>query len=275
MEVGPDDVVALANRMGIDDLDAVNALVLGTEEVSPLEMAEAYSTFANEGTHVEPLVITRVEYPDGRTFVPPQPSEQVLDPEVTAQVTYALRGVVDRGTATAARLGVPAAGKTGTTQDNRDAWFVGYLPNGMTAAVWMGYEPIVNADGTTEPRFMNSVHGRAVTGGSFPAEMWHDFMGRWLDSSGADVGSFPATDGGFPGTILNQELEITTSTLPECGSEPDSSSTTSRCRPTTTTSAPSSTTTSAPPETTTTAPPVSTTTTAPPPSSTTTTAPTP
>jgi penicillin-binding protein 1A len=264
MEVGPDDVVALANRMGIDDLDPVNALVLGTEEVSPLEMAEAYSVFANEGTHVEPLVITRVEYPDGRTFVPPQPTEDVLDSAVTAQVTYALRGVVERGTATAARLGVPAAGKTGTTQDNRDAWFVGYLPNGMTAAVWMGYEPIVNADGSTEPRFMNDVHGRAVTGGSFPAEMWHDFVSRWLDSSGAEVGSFPSVDSSFPGTILNSELTTTTSTLPECGAAPgDATATTARCRPTTTTSAPASTTTSAPASTTTTSPP-STTTTAPP-----------
>jgi penicillin-binding protein 1A len=272
MEVGPDDVVALANRMGIDDLDPVNALVLGTEEVSPLEMAEAYSTFANEGTHTEPLVITRVEYPDGRTFVPPQPSEQVLDPEVTAQVTYALRGVVDRGTATAARLGVPAAGKTGTTQDNRDAWFVGYLPNGMTAAVWMGYEPITNADGSTEPRFMNSVHGRSVTGGSFPAEMWHDFMSRWLDISGADVGSFPSPNSGFPGTILNSELDITTSTLPECGAPEEGSSTTERCRPTTTTAPPTTTSTTAQPVTTTTGPPATTTTTAPP-ATTTTTAP--
>ena len=118
----------------------MNALVLGTEEVSPLEMAEAYSTFANGGQHIEPLVIAG-RYPDGRTFVPPQPVDQVLSEEVTTQVTYALRGVVDQGTATAARLGVPAAGKTGTTQDNRDAWFVGYLPNGMTASVWMGYDP--------------------------------------------------------------------------------------------------------------------------------------
>jgi penicillin-binding protein 1A len=250
MEVGPDQVVSLVNRMGIDDLDPVNALVLGTEEVSPLEMAEAYSTFANGGQHIEPLVITRVEYPDGRVFVPPQPVDQVLSPEVTTQVTYALRGVVDRGTATAARLGVPAAGKTGTTQDNRDAWFVGYLPNGMTASVWMGYDPIdTNGDGQLETVFMNNVHGRAVTGGSFPAEIWHDFMGQWLDVTGAEVGSFP-TVGSFPGTILNQDLEITTSTLPECGAAPVEGSTTVACRPTTTTTtAPTTTVTTLPPTT--------------------------
>ena len=269
MEVGPDDVVTLANRLGIDrQLDPVNSIVLGTEEVSPLELTEAYSTFANGGEHVEPLVITRVEYPDGRVFVPPQPRERVLEEDLTAQLTYALRGVVERGTATAARLSVPAAGKTGTTQDNRDAWFVGYLPNGMTAAVWMGYDPVELADGTLEPRFMDSVHGRAVTGGSFPAEMWHDFMSDWLDATGADVGSFPSVTS-FPGDLLNDELEITTSTLPDCAAPPDDpAETTEPCRPTTTVA--ETTTSTAAPEATTTVP-VNTTTT--PPEETTTTAP--
>lgn len=257
MEVGPDQVVALADRMGFDrTLDPVNALVLGTEEVSPLEMAEAYSTFANNGEHIEPLVVTRVEYPDGRVFVPEQPREPVLSPEVNAQMTFAMRGVVDRGTATAARIrGVHVAGKTGTTQDNRDAWFVGFLPNGMTASVWMGYEP----DAEGNPVFMDNVHGRAVTGGSFPAEIWHAFMTAWLDSSGAEVGSFPSVTS-FPGTILNPDLETTTTTLPLC-----QEGQTSGCRTTTT----EATTTTVPPTTTaaptTTAPPPETTTTAPPP----------
>jgi penicillin-binding protein 1A len=262
MEVGPDEVVNLAHQMGIDrPLDAVNALVLGTEEVSPLEMAEAYSTFANGGEHIEPLAITRVEYPDGRTFVPPQPMAQVLSPEVSAQVSFALRGVVDRGTAQAARLGVPVAGKTGTTQDNRDAWFVGYLPNGMTASVWMGYEPIEREDGTLETRYMDDVHGRSVTGGSFPAEMWQDFMRRWLEITGADPGTFPSVNT-FPGSILNSDLSITTSTLAFCGEPPAEGSTTAPCRTTTTVA---ETTTTAPPETTaTTAAPTTTSTTAPP-----------
>jgi penicillin-binding protein 1A len=278
MEVGPDDVVALANRLGIDrQLDPVNSIVLGAEEVSPLEMAEAYSTFANGGEHVEPLVITRVEYPDGRVFVPPQPRERVLEEDLTAQLTYALRGVVERGTAQAAQLGVPAAGKTGTTQNNNDAWFVGYLPNGMTASVWMGYDPVEQADGTLVAREMDSVHGRSVTGGSFPAEMWHDFMADWIDIAGGDVGSFPSVDS-FPGELLNDELEITTSTLPSCGAPPDDEAeTTEACRPTTTvaetttsSTAPAATTTTAPVNTTTT-PPEETTTTAP--AATTTTAP--
>lgn len=269
MEVGPDDVVALAHRMGIDrPLDAVNALVLGTEEVSPLEMAEAYTTFANEGEHIDSLVITRVERSDGTVFTPPQAREQAIDPAVDAQVVFAMRGVVDRGTATSARLGVQVAGKTGTTQDNRDAWFIGFLPNGMTAAVWMGYEP--NPDGST--RYMSSVHGRAVTGGSFPAEIWHDFMANWLDITGADVGRFPSVSS-FPGEILGSDLSTTTSSLPTCSA--DTSSTAVPCQATSTSSSTSSSTTdtSAPPvettastapppvETTTTAPPVETTTT--------------
>ena len=284
MEVGPDDVVALAHRMGIDrPLDAVNALVLGTEEVSPLEMARAYSTFANEGEHIEPLVITRVIRADGTEFVPPQARDQVLDPVVDAQVVFALRGVVDRGTATAARLGVPVAGKTGTTQDNRDAWFVGFLPNGMTASVWMGYDARdVDGDGELDTVYMDDVHGRAVTGGSFPAEMWHDFMSRWLELTGVDVGRFPSVES-FPGTILGSDLSITTSTLPFCGAAPtDSSATTARCQTTSTasTSSTSSSSTSVPVDESTTTtvptpietvtsitaiPPVETTTTAPPP----------
>jgi penicillin-binding protein 1A len=273
MEVGPDDVVALAHRMGIErPLDAVNALVLGTEEVSPLEMATAYSTFANGGMHIEPLVITRVIRADGTEFVPPQAREQVLDAEVDAQVVFALRGVVDRGTATAARLGVPVAGKTGTTQDNRDAWFIGFLPNGMTASVWMGYDARdIDGDGELDTVYMDDVHGRAVTGGSFPAEIWHDFMTRWLEITGADAGRFPSVSD-FPGTILGSDLSTTTSTLPLCPA--DTSSTSEPCSTTSTsststsstsTSALPATTTTAPPATTTTEPPVATTTTTEPP----------
>jgi penicillin-binding protein 1A len=186
-----------------------------------------------------------------------------------------MRGVVDRGTGTAARLSVPAAGKTGTTQRNNDAWFVGYLPNGMTAAVWMGYDP-VDTDGDGKPdeaHYMSSVHGRAVTGGSFPAEMWHDFMTRWLDETGASVGRFPSVDR-FPGRILGSDLSITTSTLPACGpAGAGASSTTGACLATSTSSSSSTSTsgssttsttargatTTAAPTTSTTAPPASTT----------------
>ncbi|MGH9137598.1 MAG: transglycosylase domain-containing protein, partial [Acidimicrobiales bacterium] len=265
MRVGPEDVVQLAEDMGFTtgSLEPVNSLVLGAEEVSPLEMASAYSTFGHQGTHTDEVSIVRVVYPDGREWRPEREQRQVLTPEQNAQVLFALRQPVERGTATAARLRVPAGGKTGTTQDNRDAWFVGFLANGMTASVWMGYDPVQNEDGTTTPRFMNNVHGRAVTGGSFPAEIWRDFMAEWLEITGVDPGRFPSVSS-FPGEVLNSELQVTTTTLPPCPA--DASSTTAPCRVTTTTE---STTTSTEPTTAstepTTAPTTTTTTTEVPP----------
>jgi membrane peptidoglycan carboxypeptidase len=273
LEVGPDHVVDLANRMGLDGLDAVPALVLGTEEVSPLEMAGAYSTFANQGLHRQPVVITEVVRPDGSRVTFDQVSDQVLSPDQDALVVHALRQVVERGTATNARIGVPAAGKTGTTQRNLDAWFIGFTPNALTAAVWMGYEPVdTNGDGIKDPRFMSDVHGRAVTGGSFPAEIWRKFMSEWVQIVGGDVGRFPSVTS-FPGEVLNADLTTTTSSLPPCPAD-TSATTTEPCETTTTesttTTVPETTSTTAPPTTappTTTLPP--TTTTAPPTPSTT------
>src|SRR6185295_16835460 len=95
--------------------------------------------------------------------------EEILSSQENNLVTYCLRQVVEAGTGTGAKIGKVAAGKTGTTQDNHDAWFIGYTPNGFTTAVWMGY-PTADANG--DPRFMDDVHGRAVTGGSFPATIW-------------------------------------------------------------------------------------------------------
>jgi 1A family penicillin-binding protein len=271
LEVGPDHVVDLANRMGLDGLDAVPALVLGTEEVSPLEMAGAYSTFANQGLHRQPLVITEVVRPDGSRVTFDQVTDQVLSPDQDALVVHALRQVVERGTATNARIGVPAAGKTGTTQRNLDAWFIGFTPNALTAAVWMGYEPVdTNGDGIKDPRFMSDVHGRAVTGGSFPAEIWRKFMSEWVQIIGGDVGRFPSVSS-FPGEVLNADLTTTTSSLPPCPGD-TSATTTEPCETTTTesttTTVPETTATTAPP---TTAPP----TTATPPPTTTTIPPTP
>jgi penicillin-binding protein 1A len=242
LEVGPEDVVDLAEDAGFADgqLEPFNALVLGTEEVSPLDMASAYSTWGHEGIHTDPISIVRVVRPDGSEWRPEQDTTEVLTPEQNAQLVFALRQPVEAGTATAARLPVQAAGKTGTTQDNRDAWFVGFLPNGMTASVWMGYDPL--PDGT--PRFMNNVHGRAVTGGSFPAEIWHDFMVGWLEIVGDDVGRFPSVTS-FPGDVLGSNLAVTTTALPPCPT--DGSSTTEPCQATTTSS--SSTTSSTAPTT--------------------------
>lgn len=248
MEVGPEAVVDLAGKLGVaTDLPAVNSLVLGTGEVSVLDMATGFSTFANRGVHNRPTLIAKIEQvdQDGSLSVVEQhtPSgERVLSEQEADLVTYCLRQVVLGGTGKAADIGRPVAGKTGTTQDNRDAWFVGYTPT-LTAAVWMGY---VGAPGE-EPRFMDDVHGRAVTGGSFPAEIWAKFMRA--ATKGMDVASFkePTT---FPGRELNPELEVPTSTTSSTSTStvPESTSSTEA---TTSTSAPATSSTVAPTTTTT------------------------
>jgi penicillin-binding protein 1A len=226
LEVGPDAVVDLAHRMGITaELPAVPSLVLGTGDVSVLDMASAYSTLANQGVHNDPIVVTKVErVTDGggvRVLSQVTPAgEQILSAEIANQVTYALRQVVEAGTGEDAAYGGPAAGKTGTTQDNKDAWFVGYAPT-LTAAVWMGY---ARPDENGDIPLMNDVHGIEVTGGSFPAAIWREFMGSATE--GLDLGTFTEPTG-FTGTILNPEL---TTTLP-----PSTTTTTSTEVETTTT----------------------------------------
>lgn len=255
LEVGPANVAHLARQLGISaELPAVNSLVLGAGEVSVLDMANAYATFARGGESIDPIVITRVEQVvDGEVRVLETASpdtEQAVSESTAAQVTYALRQVVLGGTGTAADFGVPIAGKTGTTQDYRDAWFVGYTPK-LTTAVWMGY-PDVDEEG--KPRFMRDVRGRSVTGGSLPAQIWRQYMQAAV--AGEDHGSFPTPE--FTGEMLNPDLTTTTTT----------SSTTTSSSTTTTTTEPEETTTTEAESTTTTAPSTTTTTT------TTTTAPT-
>ena len=169
-EVGPAAVADAATRSGIDaELEAFPSIALGVEEVSPLDLASAYLTYADDGTRAEPYAIVRIEDGDGNVLWEPErsePEEGAIDPEISRAVTHALRGVIDGGTGGAADIGRPAAGKTGTTQDNVDAWFAGYVP-GYAAVVWMGYP---------EPAPMEDVQGRNVTGGSFPAEIWARFM---------------------------------------------------------------------------------------------------
>jgi penicillin-binding protein 1A len=229
MEVGPAAVVDLAGKLGVSaELPAVNSLVLGTGEVSVLDMAAGFSTFANRGVRNDAILIAKIEQvdEDGDLTLVQQhvPSGQrVLTEQEADLVTYCLRKVVLEGTGRAANIGKPVAGKTGTTQDNRDAWFVGYTPR-LTAAVWMGY---VGAPGA-EVRFMDNVHGREVTGGSFPAEIWAKFMRE--ATAELEAGGF-RTPESFPGRELNAELELPTSSTSSSTSstdttEPDGQSTT-------------------------------------------------
>jgi penicillin-binding protein 1A len=225
-------------------------------------MATAFSTFANRGVRNDPVLISRIEQvdEDGRVSVLEQHrpnGARVLSEDEADQVTHALRQVVLGGTGSSAAFGKPAAGKTGTTQENRDAWFVGYTPK-LTAAVWMGYpKPVPGPDGEPVLPPMDDVHGIAVTGGSFPAEIWRKFMSE--ATKGMDTGSFvePLR---FPGSELNTELEVPTTTQRRrtTTTEPEETTTTTEPDETTTTE-PEETTTTVGPSTTTTSPPTTTT----------------
>ena len=197
--VEPRSVATLAAQMGIEtELSAFNSLALGAEEVSVLDMAAGYSTFAHSGLQIDPRIIVRVETADGESlWAEPDEPEQVLTPEEAGMVNYAMSQVVERGTGRGAQISTPAAGKTGTTQDNRDAWFVGHSCD-VTTAVWVGYP----GEPGTEPRVMDNVRGDSVTGGSFPATIWSRFMGEV--TSGRDCAGFPEPD--YTGIVYQSEL---------------------------------------------------------------------
>lgn len=171
MEVGPERVVEVARRMGItSQLEPNPAIALGglTEGVSPLEMASAYGSVATGGIGVTPTGIVEVVDSSGNVLYRPENGgTRVLDEDVAVSVSRILHEVVERGTGQAAKFEQWAAGKTGTTQSYRDAWFVGYSGD-LVTAVWVGYPQAQVA--------MEDVHGRRVSGGSFPAEVWRSFM---------------------------------------------------------------------------------------------------
>jgi membrane peptidoglycan carboxypeptidase len=178
--------VRAAARLGVASrLRPVPSAVLGTNEVTPLEMAAAYATLAARGRRAAPFGVRRITGPDGRVLYQARPDpDQVLAPGVAAIAADVLREVVDHGTGVHGRIGRPAAGKTGTTQDHADAWFVGFTPS-LAAAVWVGYPqgqvPMV------PPRT-----GSPVSGGTWPAAIWAAFMRAALAGRPADP--FPRPD---------------------------------------------------------------------------------
>ncbi|WP_378945506.1 transglycosylase domain-containing protein [Mesorhizobium sp. ANAO-SY3R2] len=164
MEVGPDAVVEAAHRMGIEsDLQPNVSISLGTSEVTPLELTAAYVPFANGGYRPEVHMIRRVTSADGKVLYESTAGggPRVISPEVVGMMNAMMTGAVEEGTAKKAAFAWPAAGKTGTSQNSRDAWFVGYTAN-LTTGVWFG-----NDDGKPMKK---------VTGGALPALAWHEFM---------------------------------------------------------------------------------------------------
>ncbi len=192
MQVGPDKVVETARAMGITTpLEPNPAIALGGLRygVSPLEMASAYGTLANGGMRVPPSGVEKVTDPQGRTVYEPNAGgRRAVPAKVAETASQMLHEVVEHGTGTAAKTGRWAAGKTGTTQSYRDAWFVGWDQDFATA-VWVGY-----SKGQVP---MLTVHGIKVTGGSFPALIWNGVM------AGASSASRSSAEGDAGGGRLS------------------------------------------------------------------------
>jgi penicillin-binding protein 1A len=165
----PDRVAEMAEKLGVSPIDKrLPAMALGSVEVRPIDMASAYATLANLGEYHKPTFFEKVDHRNGKAVIgEPSKPERRVSAALAWQVTDILKGVITGGTGTRANIGRPAAGKTGTNQEYRDAWFVGYTPQ-LAVAVWMG-DPK-----SQQP--MYNVEGQRVSGGSFPAQVWHDFM---------------------------------------------------------------------------------------------------
>lgn len=164
MEVGADAVVEAAHRLGIESkLQANTSIALGTSEVTPLELTAAYVPFANGGYRPEVHFVRRVTTANGEVLYENDGGAmpRVLRPEIVGMMNSMMANAVEAGTARKAAFGWPAAGKTGTSQKSRDAWFIGYTAN-LTTGVWFG-----NDDGKPT---------KNITGGGLPAQAWHEFM---------------------------------------------------------------------------------------------------
>ena len=174
----PSSVAGFAHRVGItSELDEYPSLALGTEEVSPLEMATGFATFASSGVRTTPRAVRTVETQQGDVlFSIPMDTVRVLDSATAYLITDALEAVVDSGTATSVRryYNGPAAGKTGTTQRSTDAWFVGYTPRYSTA-VWMGFDDA-----------QRKLSGTLRYGGTACAPVW----GRMMAKAGSPDSAF-------------------------------------------------------------------------------------
>ena len=171
--VGPDRIVEIAHRLGFaGPIGAYKSIALGVAEVTVLEMAAAYGIFANYGLQVPPLLIERIVDADGQQIFTHQPQiRQAIAPDLAAQMVHLLRQAVDRGTGHQVRkrgFARPAAGKTGTTNDNTDAWFTGFTPD-LIASVWVGFDE----RGTHK---LVDTRGVQITGGNGAVPIWTDFM---------------------------------------------------------------------------------------------------
>lgn len=165
-QLTPAAVIDTARRLGIEEeLDADLSLALGTNELRPIELIGAYASIANGGVTVKPYGITKIIGEDGTVYYERQEKrgKRMIDPKAISDLTMMMQSVVENGTGRGANFGAGAAGKTGTSQESRDAWFMGFTDR-LVTGVWVG-----NDDNTPMKR---------VTGGSFPARIWRDVMSQ-------------------------------------------------------------------------------------------------
>jgi penicillin-binding protein 1A len=225
MQVGPQNVVNVANAMGVPGpswllpsaagcrpvgspactthLIAEPSLALGSNDVSPLEMASAYATLADNGVYHAPKFVSKVTDGQGAVLESgPSPAVQVVDPGIVATVDRILHEVVTQGTGVEANLGRPQAGKTGTTQDFNNAWFVGYTPE-LATSVWIGYQaaakPLLNIEGVGQ-----------VQGGSIPAALWASYMKQALPPA---TPALISSDSRYMGLVNAPTQQVTTTVV--------------------------------------------------------------
>jgi penicillin-binding protein 1A len=209
LEVGPKNVVRTAHRLGISSkLDANASIALGTSEVSMVELVGAYAPFSNGGLGVSPHVVNKIRTVDGKVLYMRSTDQlgQVIDPQYVAMMNTMMQETLLSGTAHKAELpGWQAAGKTGTSQDFRDAWFIGYTSN-LVTGVWLG-----NDDNSPTKK---------ATGGGLPVEIWTRFMKA--AHQGVAPAPLPASTppGGMLATIAQA---ITPPTSPGVAPPPSSS----------------------------------------------------
>ncbi len=219
LAVGPEHIVDTAHQLGIESpLNPVLSIALGTQSVSPLEMASAYSTIANYGEKVDSYLIERIEDGQGNVLYEHTPQrEQVLDQALAAAVVRTLEKVTTQGTASFVHgeLGRPVAGKTGTAQNFRDVWFMGFIPQ-YTTAVWVGYPDaqveMVNFT-VYDEKAGREQHIQRAYGGTVAAPVWVDFM-QWVTQDLPEE-DFPPSPEGIevyyrtPKTEVPDVLEMT------------------------------------------------------------------
>ena len=206
LETGMDSVAALSQRLGITSrMLPVPSSAIGASVVHPIELTAAYTAFVNNGQVVAPRMITRVTDLHGRTVfaLPPSVPRQVIDPRVAFIMRDVLRVVTERGSGTAARRLVPAkvpiAGKTGTTNDNVDVWFIGLTPD-LVGAVWLGFD---------KPATITS----AAVGGTLAAPIWGQMMAAYYANRRA--GEWPTAPAGLVFADVDRETgELATPLTP-------------------------------------------------------------